>query len=111
MKRTDDTASQQALAEYLKSEEGGYLDARVLPDGSVAGLINLITTRAIVLGCNRDGWETRFCFIDRSMATARFAELESEDDIPTGYTARRPQIVLDPQAAWPFPPRPGADEK
>lgn len=69
----------------------GYINTRVLPDGSVAGLLELVTTRAIVLGCTEDGWSRRFCFADRQLADQRFAELQSEDDEPQGFIARRPQ--------------------
>lgn len=82
----------KAAAELAKQMLGwGHLKARVLPDGSVAGLIDLLTTRVIVLGCTEDGWSRRFCFADRSLADQRFAELQSEDDEPQGYIARRPQ--------------------
>lgn len=87
-----DAEQQAAIATEMKKD---YLDAKVLPDGSIAGLIDLVTTRAIVLGCTRDGWERRFCFKDRALADQRFAELESEDAEPVGWTARRPQRPAD----------------
>lgn len=77
----------EQLCQSLKDQ--GHLDARVLPDGSVAGLIDLLFTRAIILGCCATGWTRRFCFEDRALATQRFKELCSEDDEPTGYIARR----------------------
>ena len=67
----------------------GYRAARVLPDGSVAALLDLIYTRAICLGCHAEGWTTRFCFEDRALADQRFIELHSEDDVPAGHVARR----------------------
>lgn len=67
----------------------GYIDARVLPDGTVAGLQDLLFTRAIVLGCTRDGWAQRFCFEDRSLALQRYAQLAGEDDVPAGHVASR----------------------
>lgn len=78
------------LAAWMRSS--GYLRARVLPDGSVAGVLDLLTTRAVVLGCNEDGWSNRFCFADRALADQRFDELQSEDDVPEGFIARRPPI-------------------
>ena len=62
---------------------------RVLPDGSVAALCDLLFTRAICLGVTREKWSMRFCFEDRTLADKRFAELQSEDDEPAGYVARR----------------------
>ena len=78
-------------AELLASLKEEYLDARLLPDGSIACLEDLFTTRAIVVGCDRWGWARRFCFSDRALASQRFAELRSEDDVPEGFTARRPK--------------------
>ena len=66
-----------------------YLSTRVLQDGSVACLGDLIFTRAIILGVSRCGYSRRFCFEDRVLASKRFAELSSEDDVPDGYVARR----------------------
>jgi hypothetical protein len=60
-----------------------------LPDGSIAALGELMFTRAIYLGCHHYGWQKRFCFSDRSLANKRFAELQSEDDEPQGYIAKR----------------------
>ena len=66
-----------------------YIAVRVLPDNSVAALGDLITTLSIVLGCAGIGWGRRFCFVDRALADRRFAELQSEDDEPEGFVARR----------------------
>lgn len=76
----------QALADELRSQ---YLAVRVLSDLSVAVLVDLIYTRAIGLGCNYMGIERRFCFADKKLADKRFAELQSEDDVPSGHIARR----------------------
>lgn len=74
----------------LEELRGQYMDARELPDGSIACLLELICTRAILLGCTRDGFAARFCFEDRALASKRFSELQSEDDVPSGFIARRP---------------------
>ena len=66
-----------------------YLSVKVLPDGSIAALGDLMFTRAIYLGCDLYGYGNRFCFEDRQLADQRFAELQSEDDEPQGYIARR----------------------
>lgn len=66
-----------------------YLATRVLPDGTVAALFDLIFTRAICLGCTETGYSRRFCFEDRVLASRRFAELQAEDDEPAGFIARR----------------------
>lgn len=75
----------------LVQRYGGYLDVRRLEDGSIAALGELMFTRAIYLGCNAEGWERRFCFQDRGLASEQFDKLKSEDDEPTGWIARRPE--------------------
>lgn len=85
------TEQAQRLAERCIAEHG-YRAARVLPDGSVAALLDLLFTRAICLGVNGESWTRRFCFEDRALADRRYAELVSEDDEPQGYVARRPQV-------------------
>lgn len=47
------------LSEYLLAA-GGYRAVRVLPDGSIAAIGDLLYTRAVFLGCNREGWAQGF---------------------------------------------------
>lgn len=86
MTREHDDA--HAIAKRLK-ETNDYVDVRVLPDNSVATLLDLVYTRAICLGVNDVSWDRRFCFSDRNRANEEFAKLTSEDDIPTGFIASR----------------------
>lgn len=79
-----------ALLAEIK-EMGEYRDVRLLPDGSIAAIGDLLFTRALYLGCTRWGWERRFCFDNRTLADQRFLELQSEDDDPKGYIASRPE--------------------
>lgn len=81
-------AAAAALAARLPTM--GYSRARVLSDGSVAAICELIWTRAICLGVTELSWSRRFCFADRELADRRFVELQSEDDEPAGFVARRP---------------------
>lgn len=83
----------QALCEAAMSD-GTYLFARVLP-GSVAGLQRMLTTTALFLGVNRHGYETRYCFRDAALALMRLGELQSDDDVPDGWLARRPERPED----------------
>lgn len=84
-------AVNQAWAETLAAElpSMGYLRARVLPDGTVAALLELIFTRAICLGVHEDSWTRRFCFEDRALADRQFDALLTEDDTPDGHVATR----------------------
>lgn len=89
----DDQLSPPQL-EQLRAHWGCIL-VRQLPDGSVAGVIRLVTTTAIMLGLEPYGWARRFCFTDPGLCYQRFAELQSEDDTPEGWFARRPEQPCD----------------
>ena len=78
----------EALAQRLK-DEGAYLRVRVLPDGSVIALGDLLFTRAIHMDCTPEGYGRRFCFEPRHLADAQFDALQSDDQEPTGYIAWR----------------------
>ncbi len=84
---TQDTAEQ--VAATVRELNPDAVEVRVLPDGSVAMLHDLLFTRAICLGCTAWGWSRRFCFEDRARADAAFAELQTENDEPAGCVARR----------------------
>jgi hypothetical protein len=86
--KTPDDVWSDKLCLWLTKEQG-YLAARTLPDGSVAGLISLMFTRAICLGCNENGYGNRFCFDDFELASQEYNRLLTEDDEPRGYIARR----------------------
>lgn len=75
------------LAEFVTRL--GYSKARVLPDGTVAALGDLAFTRAVFTGLTETGWSARYCFANYALADRRFAELQSEEDVPAGHTAVR----------------------
>ena len=89
-----------ALAEKLVAEllAEGYLMARVLPDGSVAAMQRTLSTFALFLGMTPWGFDSRYCFREAALARMRFNELQSEDDVPAGWIARRPERPEDVQA-------------
>lgn len=76
----------------------GFLAARVLPDGSVAAVQALLTTTAIFLGMTQDGFDMRYCFKGRRLAMSRFENLASENEVPEGWLARRPEQPQDIEA-------------
>lgn len=76
-------------ADLLADLSGQYELLRVLPDGCIVGLHRLMYTTAIYIDLNQWGFERRYCFDNRTLALQRFAELQSADDEPAGYTARR----------------------
>ena len=79
----------QQVAETVREGNPDALEVKVLADGSVAMLADLMFTRAIHLGCTTWGWSRRFCFEDRVRAQQEFDALAGEDDEPTGCVARR----------------------
>ena len=80
----------ERLAAKLRAS-GDYPAVRVLPDDSVAAVMPLITTTSVILGCTSWGYARRFCFKSPALALQRFVELQSEDDEPEGWIARRPK--------------------
>ncbi len=79
----------EQVAAEVRENNPQAIEVKVLADGSVAMLHDLLFTRAIHLGCNSWGWTARFCFEDRARANTEFAKLVSEFDEPTGCVARR----------------------
>lgn len=70
-------------------QENGYIALRTLDDGTVIGLFPLLFTLAIIMDIEPLGYGRRFCFEDRERAVAEFSKLQSGDDEPDGYIARR----------------------
>lgn len=79
----------------LASAREDYSFVRVLPDGSIAGIDRLLFTTGLFLGITRTGYERRFCFADHERALIELFKLQSEDDEPTGWVARRPETAED----------------
>jgi len=89
-KRPDWIAPDGEAELFAWLEDQYPLGVRRLADGSIACLQPLLTTTSVVLGVDRWGWARRFCFASPLRARAVFDALESEDDEPAGYVARRP---------------------
>lgn len=87
--------SDAELADWLAQN---YDRVRQLPDGSFATLSPLMFTTGLYLGVNRWGFERRYCFKDSARAVAAFEALQSENDEPTGWIARRPETPADREA-------------
>lgn len=83
---TFDDANQLALD--LMEQNPEYM-CRPLSDNTVACTFDLLFTQAIILGVSTHSWKRRFCFEDRTLASVRFFELQSENDEPQGFVARR----------------------
>lgn len=70
-------------------EFGDYRDVRLLDDGSIIAIGELMFTRAIYMDVTQDGWGRRFCFQDKQLADKEFHRLSNEDMEPSGWIARR----------------------
>jgi hypothetical protein len=68
---------------------GAYREVRLLADGSIIAIGDLMFTRAIYMDVDLNGWSRRFCFENRALADTEFQRLENEDQEPTGWIARR----------------------
>ena len=80
----------QALIERIKRlGAGAYEDVRMLDDGTIVGIGDLMFTRAIYMDMSPNGWGRRFCFEDRALADQEYQRITSGDDEPTGWIARR----------------------
>lgn len=68
---------------------GAYREVRLLEDGSIIAIGDLMFTRAIHMDVDMLGWGRRFCFENRGLADAEFHRLTSGDEEPVGWIARR----------------------
>lgn len=68
---------------------GAYREVRMLDDGCIVGIGDLMFTRAIYMDMNANGWGRRFCFEDRELANKEYTRLTDGDQEPTGWIARR----------------------
>jgi hypothetical protein len=88
MNATTYTGAEARLLERIK-QLGGYQVVDILRDGTIIGLGDLMFTRAIYMDMDLNGWGKRFCFEDRDLAVTEYAKLQTGDDEPTGWVARR----------------------
>ena len=72
---------------YLESR--GYENVRRLADGTWAGTVALLYTRAVCTGIDYFGHAYRYCFSDPALALEQLALLTEMDQEPTGWIARR----------------------
>jgi len=80
---------QELMDHIMKLGCGAYREVRMLEDGTIVGIGELMFTRAIYMDMNRNGWGRRFCFQDKALADAEYKRLSDGDHEPTGWIARR----------------------
>jgi hypothetical protein len=88
MRSVNDIARDEDLLKRIK-ELGCYQDVAYLRDGTIIGIGDLMFTRAIYIDLDLNGWGKRFCFEDKDRAVEEYAKLQTGDDEPTGWIARR----------------------
>lgn len=81
----------EIVASELRDRCPEYLAIRVLPDATIIALGDLLYTRAIFIDLNLQGYAQRYCFEDRLLASTEFWKLDSGDQVPHGFIARRPE--------------------
>ena len=81
--------NQQLIDHIMELGAGAYREVRMLEDGTIVGIGNLMFTRAIYMDMHGAGWGRRFCFEDRALADEQYLALTTGDDEPTGWIARR----------------------
>jgi hypothetical protein len=90
MRSVNDIARDEDLLKRIKELGGGsYQDVAYLRDGTIIGIGDLMFTRAIYIDLDLNGWGKRFCFEDKDRAVEEYAKLQTGDDEPTGWIARR----------------------
>lgn len=89
MNRMPNTA--ESAASLLGAlDDGQYDTLRELPDHSVAAIGKLIYTTALYLGLDEVGYRRRYCYDDDARARTEFDKLQTQDDEPQGWIAKRP---------------------
>lgn len=82
--------NEESLLDRIREFGGGsYQDVRRLSDGTIIGIGDLMYTRAIYMDMDLYGWGRRFCFEDKERATCEYEILQTGDDQPSGWIARR----------------------
>lgn len=79
----------ELMASIMRMGEGSYREVHTLEDGTIVGIGELMYTRAIYMDMNPYGWGKRFCFQDKALADSEYQKLQSGDEEPVGWIARR----------------------
>lgn len=86
--------SRDALCEFLYSE--GYRNLCCMPNGEIAGLKKYIFTTAVVIGLDKWGWRTRFCFETWAEAEASLNEWDGTGFPPGFWIKQKPEEIPNP---------------
>jgi hypothetical protein len=92
--------------------EADFIEARRLTDGTYVGVLNLMFTKGLCIGITPlTSYERRYCYESLGDALAEYRLLQTGDDVPSGWIARRPELPediaakalpdYDPRQFWP----------
>lgn len=85
---------QDSFTEQLLAEDGGFVLAKKLEDGTYVGVTRLMFTLALCIGITPTTmYVKRFCFNDAAACMEEYANIKTKDDEPEGWIARRPEPV------------------
>lgn len=94
---TEPMSDAEAEAEFRAMLERDYMYVRLLPDGVWIGLIDLLYTTALCVGLDQYGYERRYCYEEGRLALAELEKMQSGGDVPRGWIAARPPVLLKPK--------------
>jgi len=80
-----------AILSTLYFSEMGYTQPRQLRDGTWVALLQLMFTTGICVGLDRAGYARRYCFDDIEKCLTEYQKLQSINDEPKGWIAKRPE--------------------
>jgi hypothetical protein len=81
------TQEQERMVSFL--EKQGYSNVRPI-EGGYVGLTRLLYTTGLCVGLDHYGYESRYCYGDRSQAERACNAMKDVDDEPMlGYVANR----------------------
>lgn len=85
-----------AVEAALNDPENGFLCWRRLDDGTYVAIGRLMFTTALFIGVGAiTPYRRRYCFTTLGNALGEYYELQTGDDEPEGWVARRPETPED----------------
>lgn len=83
----------------LRDPINNFMDWRQLDDGTYIALGRLMFTVGLFIGVGPlTPYKRRYCFKDLHDAAAAFVAMETGDEVPSGWIARRPETQEDIEA-------------
>lgn len=88
-----------ATEEALADPDNNFIRWRQLDDGTYVALGRLAFTVGLFIGVQPGTpYKRRYCFDNAALAFEAYYDLQTGDDVPTGWIARRPETAEDVRA-------------